>query len=95
MDSLHRARAKMKMYAVDTPHDHGPNPKKFEQAEQEMIEIGMHIDKMSGHVFEKNFKLLDNYLPTDHDHEHHVHEPKLLENWCGLWNIGSKEFWLP
>ena len=79
MESLHRARAKMKMYAPNTPHASGPNPKLYGNAEDEMMEVGTAIDKMSGTVFEKNFKLLDDYFPTDHDNEHHVHEPKLLE----------------
>jgi hypothetical protein len=78
MEGLRRARAKMKMYAENTPHAHGPNAAAFAAAEQEMFELGTKIDQMSGHVFEKNFKLMDDYLPTGHE-EHHVHEAKLLE----------------
>jgi hypothetical protein len=78
MEDLRRARARMKMFNEATPHNHGPNPVLYAAAEQRMLELGTKIDTTSGHVFSKNFKLLEDYMPTGHQ-EHHVHEPKLLE----------------
>lgn len=46
-DDLLRLRATMKMYKEDTCHADGPNPKKYSQAEYDMISAGTRIDELT------------------------------------------------
>lgn len=46
-DDLLRLRATMKMYKDDTCHADGPNPKKYSQAEYDMISAGTRIDELT------------------------------------------------
>ena len=46
-DDLLRLRATMKMYKEDTSHAEGPNPKRYSQAEYDMISAGTRIDELT------------------------------------------------
>ena len=47
MKNLQRARAKMKMYAEDTPHALGPNPSRYAKAEHDMLYYGHKLDELT------------------------------------------------
>lgn len=47
MKNLQRARAKMKMYKEDTCHAHGPNPRRYAKAENEMLYYGTKLDELT------------------------------------------------
>lgn len=53
LQKLYRARAKMKMYAENSPHADGHNAKLFEMAEKEMIAMSHLIDNVTEHNVKK------------------------------------------
>lgn len=50
MDVIYEQRSRMKMYANNTPHAKGPNPKKYKRAEKKLIKAMKKIDRISRHV---------------------------------------------
>lgn len=50
---LYRARAKMKMYAENSPHSHGHNPVLFAKAEKEMLSIAAQMDSYAEEHFKR------------------------------------------
>jgi RNA recognition motif-containing protein len=49
MERMYRCRARMKMYAENSPHADGHNMKLYMKAEQQMIATGAVIDKLAEH----------------------------------------------
>jgi len=47
MKNLQRARARMKMYADDTPHANGPDPRRYAKAEHDMLYYGHKLDELT------------------------------------------------
>ena len=78
MLDLQAARARMKMYAPNTPHAHGPNEKLWAKNEYKMLEIGRKMDQFSEKLFKKYFKAAKHSEPTDLE-SGEVHEPKVME----------------
>merc|ERR1712146_178002 len=49
-DKMYKARAIMKMYAPNTQHFSGPNPKKVTRAEKVVIRTAKQLDRISRHL---------------------------------------------
>ena len=47
MKQLRKYRARMKMYADNTPHSKGPRPKEYKKAEKKMISYAAQIDMLT------------------------------------------------
>ena len=66
MGDLYSARAKMKMYADNTPHARGPNKRKHMAAEQDMLKCAVEIDNLTAREMKKNkIRLKDNEHDTE------------------------------
>jgi hypothetical protein len=57
VSKLRKARARMKMFAEDTPYTKGPNIQKYTKAEQEMIKYGAYLDKMQEEMYKNSYAL--------------------------------------
>lgn len=53
MEGLYRCRARMKMYAENSPHSDGHNLKLFLKAEQAMLKLATYIDKLTAQNIKK------------------------------------------
>ena len=56
MKQLRKYRARMKMYADNTPHSKGPRPKEYKKAEKKMISYAAQIDLVAEKVIKMKGK---------------------------------------
>ena len=71
-------RARMKMYADNTPHSHGPNKKLWLLNEKKMMDLGLKLDQYSDQVFDKHFVLNPDNEPGELE-DGEIHESKVIE----------------
>jgi hypothetical protein len=89
MESMFRYRALLKMYNTMTPHSHGPNPKKYDVAEQQMLRVGLEIDHLTEeNIIKSGLRLLiePEEVQTE-DPEYHGVAQSFLENLENGWVI--------
>ena len=76
--ALMKSRARMKMYAPNTPHASGPRPHLYKKEEKKMLYIGSRVDGMVDKLFHQDFRLNEEAEPDDLE-DGEVHESKMIE----------------